>query len=351
MNIPFYDRLSEIFQDKNFKKSLILWYRYAKGLNPKQICEELNMSISTVYFVLKKWTEFGSINHGNFEKNNSSLRQKTIDKIIQIQKQDRFMSVKDIHKQIVKNETQNNIKKQTSYWQVLRIINSNFKTKPCYYKINLSERNMFKRLIWIQKYKKWARWKFKKVLWTDEKKFELYKQGSRIKVKILLNESRKDFSLKKVHSGGGSIMVWGAINYNGVICLKKISSIFTSENFKNFLRFQALPIIKKKLGNDFIFQQDNAPCHMGLTKKFLENQPFEILEWPAQSPDLNPIELVWMWMNDKLKVQSFQNLKELEKRIFFLWENINLDIIQKFIDALPKKMEWIESNNGDIFKD
>ncbi len=41
---------------------------------------------------------------------------------------------------------------------------------------------------------------------------------------------------------------------------------------------------------DFIFQQDLAPAHTQSTKSWLNDDGVGVLDWPANSPDLNPIE-------------------------------------------------------------
>ena len=47
--------------------------------------------------------------------------------------------------------------------------------------------------------------------------------------------------------------------------------------------------------------QDNAPCHTAaVTKHFLSNEGITALDWPAQSPDLNPIEHLWDWIEKEL---------------------------------------------------
>ena len=81
-----------------------------------------------------------------------------------------------------------------------------------------------------------------------------------------------------------------------------------------------------RLGRRFTFQQDNDPKHTATTtKEWLRGKSVNVLEWPSQSPDLNPIEDLWRDLKMAVHRRSPSNLMELERICKEEWEKLPKD--------------------------
>jgi hypothetical protein len=71
------------------------------------------------------------------------------------------------------------------------------------------------------------------------------------------------------------------------------------------------------------FLQERAPCHTSKTiKEFLGSQAFQIIDWPGNSPDLNPTENCWYFMTDKLRGKDIGSLSKLINKIKVLFPEL-----------------------------
>ena len=89
-------------------------------------------------------------------------------------------------------------------------------------------------------------------------------------------------------------MVWGGISLTGKTRLVIIGGNLNAERYRDeILQPVAIPYLHS-LGPNSILQDDNArPHRAGFIRDYLQNVGVEKMEWPASSPDLNPIENLW----------------------------------------------------------
>ena len=100
----------------------------------------------------------------------------------------------------------------------------------------------------------------------------------------------------------------------------------------------------------WFFLQDNAPCHRPeRVKQFIKEQlSCDLIPHPPQSPDLNPIELVWAAMKVQVEAKRPRNKTQLKDAIEKAWKAMNINFIRKCIDNLQKKMLKIIDCNGEL---
>lgn len=73
-----------------------------------------------------------------------------------------------------------------------------------------------------------------------------------------------------------------------------------------------------------------------------------MIKWPAQSPDLNPIENLWAILKRRLAVheRAPKNMDELWHRVHDEWNNISKENIQNLVESMPNRIKSVKKNKG-----
>jgi transposase len=152
--------------------------------------------------------------------------------------------------------------------------------------------NKMKRLFWAKNKKDWVD-EWKKIIWSDESRFVVFGgDGKRYVWRTTYKKYDPQCLIPTFKSGQESIMIWGCFTINKLGPLVRLEGRVTANIYIEMLENYLLPFINDlENKDDYTFQEDNAPIHTAnIAKKWKDDNNIRSLPWPAQSPDLNPIE-------------------------------------------------------------
>ncbi len=217
----------------------------------------------------------------------------------------------------------------------------------------LSRRHRRARLAFAQGHKYWTVDDWSQVLFTDESRFSLQGPDGRQRVWRKPGERYKAgmFSTRS-NFYGGSVMVWGGISYHAKTELHTFgkTSVTANSYISDILLDYVVPFAPY-IGDRFLLMQDNARPHVAkLTVDFLESTGIRRLEWPACSPDLNPIEHVWDMLGRRIRSRTPPptSLSGLKDMLLAEWDRIPQHDIQRLIESMPRRCkEVIRARGGN----
>ncbi len=138
-------------------------------------------------------------------------------------------------------------------------------------------------------------------------------------------------------------MIWAAMSSASVGPLCFLKSTVNAAIYQEILEHFMLPSADKLYGDaDFIFQQDLAPAHTDKgTKSWFNDHGVTVLDWPANSPDLNPIENLWGIVKRKMRDTRPNNADDLKAAIKETWASIPPQQCHKLITSMPRRIEAV----------
>ena len=98
-----------------------------------------------------------------------------------------------------------------------------------------------------------------------------------------------------------------------------------------------------------LFMEDGAPVHRStLPKQWREAQKMTKITWPTNSPDLNPIENLWMILKDRIQNDTRPNNKqELVESIEWAWEAITMETLEILLASMSHRMRAVIKGGGN----
>lgn len=319
-----------------------------KGSGPKSygfLAEKYKLKRSTVYSIIKRYKNSGTVENQPRSGRPRSLTVRESRELVREVKRNPFTSSLKLKKK-VQDEFGKDVGRTTIRRYLKREGYSGriARKKPFISKVNRRKRLNFARQHVDKPLEFW-----KKVLWTDETKINLFGSDRGSFVWRKKNEALKPRNLiPTVKHGGGSIMVWGSMAYDGVGNLEFIDVKMNADAYIAILDRNMLESARKlNLGRRFYFQQDNDPKHTSKkAREFLLKMKVNQLEWPPQSPDLNPIEHLWDILKNAVYSAASSNIKGLKIRVREAWEGLSCDNTKRLVESMSRRLQAVIAANG-----
>lgn len=309
-----------------------------QGKSNRAIASELKISRRTVDYNVNKYASTKSLRD---RKRSGRPRKTTIaedKRIVLISKRDRRLTGPEIAAQI---NLSRDLPVSTSTVK-RRLREAGLFGRVAVKKPLLRRQNKIKRLQWAQEHKNWTHEEWERVLFSDESQFEVFGSKRRVFVRRSTQERMLDSCvIPTVKHGGGSVMVWGCFGGRATGDLVKIEGILKKEGYKKILKENVVRSGQRLIGRKFIFQHDNDPKHSSkLCKEYLKQlerkNVLKVMVWASQSPDVNPIELLWDKLDREVRKQCPTSTTHLWEILQNEWNQIDDDYLSKLLQRMPK---------------
>ena len=234
---------------------------------------------------------------------------------------------------------------------VLREANFNSKRKPKALPLNVQRKKA--RLQFARKYKDWTVHDWQRVIYSDETKINRFGSDGKQWTWVQEGAALQDHDVNQVHKhSGGSIFLWGCIIAEGPGNLVKIDGGLDSALYCQILEEDLLGTLDyyEISKNHVYLLHDNDPKHRSkMTQEWLKSNEVKVIDWPAYSPDLNPVENMWYFVKCELAKydEPPKGMLELWERVQHIWNNkINKDMCLRYINSMPERIQAVIKAKG-----
>lgn len=328
-----------------------IYYLSKAGHSKAEIQRLMNIPYSTITDFLRRYEERQTTERSKGPKQKPKLDERTIRHLKQFISRDPLCTYNDLKRELedcdvyVCRQTVINTLKREGYSSYVAA------RKP-----QLTKKHKERRLKWAKDHVNWTDDQWKNVMWSDESKFTA---GGHAGAPRVIRKEGQRYDAKNVVSttkwGVGSVMVWGCFWGGGFGPLWFFEKSVDQDEYidclsKNYIHWANA--LSEEVRRDFILQEDGASIHTGTYSTWWKKRwlikSFDY--WPAQSPDLNPIENVWGLFKNRVgkrrsEVKSVEKLKEVLREE---WDKLSVEYAEKLVGGMKKRCEAVIKANGGI---
>ncbi|GFS72701.1 transposable element Tcb2 transposase [Trichonephila clavipes] len=220
--------------------------------------------------------------------------------------------------------------------------------------VPLNGRKRRNRLCWAREHVSWTQQQWASVLFTDESRFTMESDSGRL---LIWREQRTRYhqsnTVERHSYRGGGILVWAGISLGGHTDLHVFhGGTVTGLRYRDEILDPYVRPYAAAIGNDFILMDDNARPHRArIVEEYLEDHGLERMEWPARSPDLNPIEHLWDYLGREVAALNPppRSLHELKQSLLCVWSSLRIPVSDNLINSMGNRCrQCIQGRQGAV---
>jgi transposase len=312
------------------------------GVPAATVSTQLRIPLTTVYNIKNVFNARGTVEAMPRSGRPKKMSPRDTRELVRIVKGERRATLGDITNSLstsVSRQTVRNTLKEVG-------IRSRIAAKKPF----LSTVHRQRRLEFARKHQDWTVEDWRKVIWCDESTFEIGKNSRQVRVWRTVDEKYSDSCLApSFKSGRSSLMIWGAICGS---CKSELAFMDrgrrTAVDYVDMVYQGPLLDMMCKVSGA-VLMEDGAMIHRSnAPKQWRELYMLSKLEWPAQSPDLNPIENMWKQMKDAIQNRSprVRTLEEMRQTLTEVWQGLNEDVYVPLIISMPDRIKAVIEAKG-----
>ncbi|GFT95882.1 transposable element Tcb2 transposase [Trichonephila clavipes] len=226
-----------------------------------------------------------------------------------------------------------------------------FARRPVRY-VPLTPVHRRKRSLWYREHRNWRDNEWGRVLFTDESRFSLSSDSHRILIwRERGSRNHPSNVIERDRYGGHGVLVCGGIMLGSRTDLHIFDAgSVNGTRYCNEILLPYVRLFRGAMGLQFLFMDNNAPCHRTVAaEQLLESEDIERMDWPAQSPDLNPIEHVWDFLGRRLAARTLPpvTIRELRLALQDEWAAMPQQLIGTLILSMGRRCETCLAVRGD----
>lgn len=207
------------------------------------------------------------------------------------------------------------------------------------------------RLRYCREHENWSLDDWSRVMFSDESRFCLYKHDGRKKVYRRPGERYNQACMEeKIPYGGGSVHVWAGISSESRTELVVIENgTLTARRYVTEILNEYVGPFLVEMGENAVFMQDNARPHTAqIVFDYLQEVGITRMEWPARSPDLNPIEHAWDELGRRVRQRNPPpiTLRDMKLALIEEWQNIPQHRLRNLVESMPNRITAVLRARG-----